>query len=281
MTALYEAESTIGLQHLSLFLSFLVIAIVARLAITVPFGARADRQPAPAHLALLAGARLQPIYASTAALRASDALTLGADGRLAFGPLPSDAGPMDRAVYDAFRRGVPVDRMDREPAVVAARHELVASAVDAGWLLTPGRRMAARVPGLLLLGLTALGVFLVWNGYYLGLHQIDACLGPLAALLGLILVSVSPLTRRGRAAMEAARSRHRVLIPANAPAWRTYGPAAAATSAALWGAAASGLADPAFAEVAGIPRPGTGSDGGDSGGSCSSSGGDCGGGCGD
>jgi uncharacterized protein (TIGR04222 family) len=93
------------------------------------------------------------------------------------------------------------------------------------------------------------------------------------------LLTVHRLTRAGRRLLAAEQERLGYLKPAERPAFATYGPAAVALSAALFGTGVLWAVDADYSssvELAG--DPGSGSDGAGCGASCGGDGGGCGGG---
>lgn len=104
---------------------------------------------------------------------------------------------------------------------------------------------------------------------------------PLTVCYGLVvlphLVRVNRATTAGRALLGAQQQRQAYLAPAQRPAFATYGPAAVAMSAALFGTAALWAIDADYSST--VELAGGSSDGGADGGSCGAScGGDGGGG---
>ena len=100
-------------------------------------------------------------------------------------------------------------------------------------------------------------------------------LGPYGVVVLPALFSVDRRTRAGRKVLKAQEDQQEFLKPARRPAFATYGPAAAAMSAALFGTGALWAVDPDYATSVGLNGDG---DGGGDGGGCGASCGGCGGG---
>jgi len=265
----------------------LPVTVIVRTIATLPLRRPAGRLPMAVEIALLSQQPNRAVYSSVTALWAHESISLDDDGRLRFGPLPASAGPVDRVVYDALRRGTPASSIAQEPTFVTAMDDLARAAVKPGWMLSRAERIAARVPSLLFFALTAVGVYRIVLEVRANESWGNAAVLTVIALLGgFATANVDVISGRGRRTVQRVYDQFKHLQPSNTPAWSTYGPAAAAMSAALWGEATIWRADPAFAQAVGVPRPqgygrhsDSGGDGcGDGDDSCS---GGCGGGCGD
>lgn len=245
----------------------------------------------PQQAAYLGNGERPAVYASLAGLRCAGAVGLAADRTLTVtGPLPVGATALDRAVYDAAERGLPQQALRADPPVQEAVAELKEELEQAGLLLDPPSRRAARRGAWLLLALLAIGAARFGTGLgkdapvgYLGV----AVLAVLAGHLFLI-IRIPRRTAAGDAALVRLHRSHRYLAPRQRPAFDTYGPPAAGMAVALFGTEALWTLDPAMAEEAAIehgslntgPTGTVGADGaswGDSGGG-GCGGGGCGGG---
>lgn len=102
---------------------------------------------------------------------------------------------------------------------------------------------------------------------------------PYAVIVAPALLTVDRRMRAGRRVLKAQRRRLDYLGPAQRPAFATYGPAAVAMSAALFGPAALWSVDSDYATSVEVSGDADGGDGGGCGASCGG-GGDGGGGCG-
>jgi uncharacterized protein (TIGR04222 family) len=262
---------------------FVVVAILIRLSVTRSGGTQQTQVPTPSEAATLAGGPSRAVYASLAALRTSQAVGTGTKGVLnVAGPPPSDAGPLDLAVYDAAQRRVAVSRLAHEPRVQSALADIGVRVAHAGWLLDPSARGRARLGGILLVALAGFGAFRAVSGIAndrpVG-YLVMLCI--ITLLLSIYFFAVPRVSRLGRKVLDHARNRHAHLAPRQSPSWSTYGVAGAAMGVALFGTAAFWAADPAFAAEAGLRRAGTGDASGSSwggGGGGDGGGGGCGGG---
>lgn len=274
------------------------LTLLAALAATIAFavawriiitpGRRELTEPPTATALAYLRSDTAPVVAALAGLRASGRIT--ADG-LVDRSVP--AGPeSDWFVERVLQRVARTPRPTVTTLILESRGDLIPVQQ---WLSNRGlMRSASERAGIRWGAVPALVVLVMGIGYstYV-LVLLPESYGPGAwltlaffvpvALVGLpCLFGVNKRTRAGRRLLAAQQHRLDFLAPARRPAFATYGPAAAATSAALFGTAALWAVDPGFAtsvELNGDAEGGGASCGGTS---CGGDGGGsgCGGGCG-
>jgi uncharacterized protein (TIGR04222 family) len=268
---------------------FLIVALVFRLSVTRSGPDHMVRQPSRGEIAYLTGGASQAMYSSLAGLRAVGAVGLVEKGTLSrTGPAPDGMTRLDEAVYDAAGRGVRVADLMADVRVRSALDELALIVERAGWLVDDAARTRARIGAFLLLALAVFGIVRtvagLANGRPVGIIIVATIV---IAVVGLILLRVPRLTSAARNALNQTVQANRHLAPSQSPSWATYGLSGAALGVALYGTSAMWVADPAFAQDAGIIKQSTnpatyagstGGDGGGGGGSDGGGGGGCGGG---
>jgi uncharacterized protein (TIGR04222 family) len=250
---------------------------------------RGGWDPGAEHLAYLLGGNHRATLCALAALRAVNAVTAQADGRLAVtGLMPADAGPLTYAVYQAAYGQVPGRDIDRDPRVRAVLDDIHRTLVDQGWLLSAGQQATIRRAAIPVFVVAAVGGGRILAG--MANSRPVTFLIILTLVLGGIGMSLLNAPREARATKELVagiRARNAHLEPRAKPALATYGAGGAALAVGLYGGALLWVADPTFASDAGLPSAGASdsgggsgdSGGGDSGSGCGGGGG-CGGGCG-
>ncbi|MGW0160048.1 TIGR04222 domain-containing membrane protein [Mycobacterium sp. NPDC003323] len=224
-----------------------------------------------------------PVVAALAALRAGGRITT--DGRVD----PSvPAGPdTDWFTERVFRRVAAEPGCTVRHLIIASRGDLpvLEKALCARGLMRPAaERTRIRLGALPTLVAVLLGIgFCVHQLTQLPARESGKTWVPViilatfAAVVLPALFSVDRRTRAGRKLLKGQQRKQEFLRPARRPAFATYGPAAAATSVALFGTAALWLVDPDYAEAVELNGD---ADGGGDGAGCggSSCGGDGGGG---
>ena len=246
----------------------------------------------PSEMAYLAGGWSRAVAASLAALRSMDAIHIKGREVTVTGEPTAEATPLDRAVHRAIKSGWDVRQLGRAPTVLTELDRIKGRLGDRGLAVTGRHRLRCALGLFALVPVLTLGVVRMIAGTlnekptgFLFL----AIIGTLIVGLVWCFAATPSATRAGRRLVRSLRQRHRTLSPDHSPATSTYGPAAAATAVALFGASALWLVDPKFNQVANVLMGSGGSTGysytsytsgcGSSAGGCGG-GGDGGGGCG-
>lgn len=209
---------------------------------------------APLEVAYLNAGRDLVVLAACAALRAVDALDVRADGALAARPvpLPDDLPRLSVRVHAAAGDGRHQRYLRAHRRIV---DELDAVAARVGRLgLTPQAVPRwRRYAWLVALPVLALGVARLVAGTGTPEQALYLKLLMLVEIVGTVVLTilVAPRVRGGHghrsAVLRRLRARHGDLAPGMRPSWRTYGPAGAALSVALYGHEAAAVADPDLA----------------------------------
>jgi uncharacterized protein (TIGR04222 family) len=234
--------------------ALLIAGLAARFFARSGRGVGTDREPGAEEVAVLLDGRTRAVYASLAAHRIAGRVDVKPDFKLAATGSGSAGSTLDAAVHDAVRRGVRVKNLTSEVSV--ALDEVQAAVERTGWQLTDRLRRAAEAgkwPMLVAVvaGAVTVAVTLVRDEPVgVGLPALIA----VAALAGLGFRKAPKLSRSGGRAVERLRSRYGHLAPEHRPAFRTYGPEAAAMAVALFGAPVLWHVDSALAMSLGLGR---------------------------
>ena len=262
----------------------IAFAVAWRIIITA--GRRSvTEQPTATALAYLRS-DAAPVVAALAGLRASGRVT--EDGRV---DRAVPAGPeSDWFVERVLQRIADTPGHTVQTLIDESRGDLL---VLEQWLSDRGvMRSAAQRAGIrwgAVPALVVLAMVIGYCGYVLtrlpeqfsaGAWLTLAVFVPVALVTLMCLFSVGKRTRTGRRLLTAQQHRLDFLRPSRRPAFATYGPAAAAASAALFGTAALWALDPGYATSVALNGDADGSGAGCGGTSCGGDGGGCGGGCG-
>ncbi|MEV4617289.1 TIGR04222 domain-containing membrane protein [Asanoa sp. NPDC049573] len=208
----------------------------------------------PRRLAFLAGGRRLAVYAALAALRRAEAIgARPGRGPRATGPVPADAGALDRAVHAAAGPGTRVARLSGDASVQRALDDLRRGLEGDRLLVSRGRAWGYRAAALILLPVIALGGVRIAAGarahrpadILILLVTVSSCW-----LIASLLSRAPWRTRAGDTAVLRLRARHAHLGPDHHPSYATYDAATAAMGVALFGASALFLLDPALAVAA-------------------------------
>lgn len=229
-----------------------------------------------------------PVVAALAGLRASGRITT--DGRVD----PSvPAGPESDWFSERVLQRVALDPSSTvRTLIIASRGDLPAlqkRLSERGLAPTAAERIRIRLGAVPALAATAIGVaFCIYQITHGSMRDsaplillLGIIIGPYAVLVLPALFRVSRCTRAGRRLLTTQQKQQEFLKPSRRPAFSTYGPAAAATSSALFGTAALWAVDPDYATALELNGDAGGGDGGGCGASCGGDGGGGGGaGCG-
>jgi uncharacterized protein (TIGR04222 family) len=270
------------------FYAVLTILTVAGVLIwrrqhTAPALKNADRLDA-VDVAYVNGGDELAVYASLASLRAAGAIESESGYLRASGPVPTGAGDLDRALYEATSRKITVRTSMIQPGVRRALDRIRETLVRSGWILDEAsRHRIRRISATAGFSLVALGALRAFVG-----QANDRPIGYLLLMLvpvtvtAFLLLRVPRQTADARRYLAEQRRKQRHLQPQMAPSWATYGAAGAAMGVGLFGASALWAADPSFAQEAELRRQDASGSAytGDGGSSGNSGGGDGGGGCG-
>lgn len=297
--------------YLALLAVALIVTLIVRAVLRSGRGAdqRTDRLlESPAEIAYLNGGGELTVYAALAGLHAAGVLEPDTDPskssnnrsapsaatrlRAAGAPPPTEARPLEYAVYQAVVRGHRPSTIKYDPAVSAELDAIRDQLREAGLLPGPAWLRRYRSTALCTAAVVVLGLVRLVAGIING--------KPVGWLIFLIVVagfvtvalldSVPDHTEARDRVLKALRTSRHSLSPAMKPNWATYGAVGASLAVALFGAEAVWASAPEFAVGLGwttvaastsLPASGTG---GGSGGSTSTgagaAGGGDGGGCG-
>lgn len=224
-----------------------------------------------------------PVVTALAGLRASG--RIAADGRV--DPCVPAGPESDWFTERVFQRVAAKPEHTVRSLIAASRGDLPIlekRLCDRGLMRAAAERARIRWGAAPALVAVAMGIaFCLYQAMHLpGRHNTGSIamlmlfLLPYSAAVLPFLFSVDRRTRAGRKALKAQQRRLRYLRPDQRPAFATYGPAAVAMSAALFGPAALWVIDSDYATA--VELNGDGDGGGDGGGCGASCGGDGGGG---
>lgn len=278
-----------GPEFLVLYLVIAVGAVVAALMFRRAALMDTSRSPGaqvlnPVEAAILFDDR-RAVLAALAELRGYEYIESDGAPLLALGPATD---PFVRSVFDRLASGA----QRRVGAIVTASivplAQLRTRLIEYGYLCGPQQRRAVGLAAIPVWAVVAIGGVRLVAGA--ANHRSVGFLVVVVLVLvavGMRLMRCPRLTPRGEAIRTEMLGGNSHLRPSNAPAFATYGPAAAALSVALFGVAAIWALDPALAAAAGMMAPGVSGGGGghscssgDTGSSCGSSSSCGGGGCG-
>ncbi|MEZ0054430.1 uncharacterized protein (TIGR04222 family) [Mycobacterium sp. MAA66] len=235
----------------------------------------------PEHAAFLAGGPKLAVYASLGALRGAGAINVS-DKRIFSGgrPLPRDATPLDYLTHEATAGGYAAAQLPTHPQIKSRLAQIRDELERSGMLVSPAQRAGMRWLGGAGWALIVIGIARISAGVGTGKPVGNLSASTVMVAIMLLFLARTPLrTRAGNRALAQLRQQYAHLAPARAPAFTTYGPAAAAMGIGLFGIGSLYALDPTFAADAGLPRHVDMS--GDSGSSSSCSGGSsCGSSCG-
>jgi uncharacterized protein (TIGR04222 family) len=264
MTVFAATGDTWGISGPTFLKTFLILAvagvllsIIWRRAATSGGDLGNLRQPSPAELAYLNGGADLALHTSVAGLRCAGAIGPGpTPGTLvAAGPMPAGFSDLDYVVHSALRTPQVLPTVQQRPEVSAALRRVADRLEEDGLLLSAGQRAATRGPVLVMGGLVALGIARIFAGAanhkpigYLVLVSVTLL------FVGLLFLRVPKVSRSGRKLLARQRSSYAYLRPNLSPSWATYGAGGAMLGVALYGSTALWIADPAFAQHAGIAR---------------------------
>lgn len=277
MTQHLLASDTWGIPSTDFLIGYLLLSLLTVIAVLV---ARTSGRNPRHRIAVLSPVETgmlvsngNAVVAALAQLRTAG--VVDADGRFVR-PVTRD----DRATLDWFVRSV-ADRIEKRSTSLVTDLEAPLRQLRAG-LVRDGllrARPSSPGPALVLLPVIALGFVRIGAGA-IGDKPVGFLIVAVVALTALFLIlalRTRRLTPAGRRELAAAQQRHSHLHPRLKPSMRTYGAAAAAYAAALFGVAGLAQLDPtlaagAYAAQAGAMTPAF-TVGGGSGGSssCSSS----------
>ncbi|TWS23354.1 TIGR04222 domain-containing membrane protein [Tsukamurella sputi] len=277
MTHHLLAGDTWGIPSADFLIGYLLLSVLTVIAVLV---ARTSGRGPRHRIAVLSPVETgmlisdgNAVVAALAQLRAAG--IIDADGRTVR-PVTRE----DRATLDWFVRSV-ADRLEKRSTSLVRDLEAPLRQLRSG-LVRDGllrARPRSAGPAVLLLPVIALGVIRIVAGAAGGkpVGFLTAAVIALTALFLVLALRTRRLTPAGRRELAAARQRHAHLHPRLKPSIRTYGTAAAAYGAALFGVVGLAQLDPtlaasAYAAQAGAMTPAF-TVGGGSGGSssCSSS----------
>lgn len=289
-----------GPTFLWLFLAASAITVIASLI----HRARVFAGPAqvsvdhlhPQQLAYLNGGRQLAVYSSLTWLRQQQLVETGETGKLnRLGGVPAGATALDAAVLHAAGSGLRASQLTTERSVAAALDALQEELRRAGLALEPDAQRRARTGAKVLAALFLLGLFRVFAGVSNNrpVFLLVLALVPVFVITLVLWLRMPVRTRAATRALAEARAKYAHLRPSQQPSWQTYGATNTAMAVGLYGATVLWVADPEFAQHAGISQQqaamgstagfgGSSWSSGDSGGGSSGgdSGGGGGGGCG-